>query len=161
MFEGLKEKKGREKKERNGKRRRKEGGWNRAIHACASCARKRGWMKWKRRVRVRHACASVVYFESGASAQGTRARALGHKVGTLQAQLSGKCIEGGKIQSTRTRTWRVRVDGRKCLRRAYAPGARTRGLVLCFSKFFMFLHQTKHSKPPNSYQNTIKPYLTY
>ena len=37
-----------------------------AIHACASCAHKRGTVKWKRRVRTWYACASMGYFTNDA-----------------------------------------------------------------------------------------------
>jgi len=64
---------------------------------------------------------------------------LGTKLAHSKHNSRENVWRGGKVQSTRTRTWRIRVDGQKCLRRAYAPGARTRGLVLCFSKIVFYV----------------------
>ena len=120
------------------------------IHAYARMARAHRWLI-SRVARTRH----VRVCASGVCARGTTLARRRHnslenvwRLELLNPRVRTHGARAWMVEnagSARTRHVRVRVDG-----------------ALFFKKkISMFLHQSKHSKPPNSYQNTIKPYLTY
>ena len=61
-----------------------------------------------------------------------------HNVGAAQAQLSGKCMEVGTSQSTRTHAWRARGWSKMLEVRVRAMYAYA-WMVLCFQKNFFYV----------------------